>query len=246
MTTTRNAEFQNLKLAQIYESFNQFSEDENFWLSIINGLTISNITDFWCWTWLLTHRLMELWYTVRWIEPASAMLEQARNKEWSEKIEYIEWDYKKLEKSSTELILMTSHVAQFISENEWEDFLRKAFDALKEWWYILFDTKNPIPKPWGNYTREKYNKTKDTPFWRVNIQIETTNISWNEVEHTIYYTFEDTWEKLESKNNLVYRKKNELEKSLIKAWFKVIKVYGLWDSREYNDDCEEIIFLAKK
>ena len=46
MTTTRNAEFQNLKLAQIYESFNQFSEDENFWLSIINGLTISNITDF--------------------------------------------------------------------------------------------------------------------------------------------------------------------------------------------------------
>ncbi len=242
----QNAEFQNLKLAKIYESFNQFSEDEDFWLTTINSLSISTITDFGCWTWLLTHKLMGLWYTIRWIEPANAMLEQAKNKEWSEKIEYIEWDYRKLKDSSTELILMTSHVAQFIWEAEWEVFLEKSFGALKEWWYILLDSKNPLLKPWENYTIEKYNKTKDTPFWRVNMQIETTNISWNVVEHTIYYTFEDTWEKLESKNTLVYRSKDELEKSLIKTGYQIVKVYGWWDSGWYSDNSEEIIFLAKK
>lgn len=246
MANAQNAEFQNLKLAKIYESFNQFSEDEDFWLRIIEELNISDITDFWCGTWLLTHRLMELWYTVRWIEPARPMLEQAKNKKWSEKIEYIEWDYRKLEDFSTELILMTSHVAQFIWENEWEVFLEKSFGVLKEWWYIFFDSKNPIPRPWENYTREKYNKTKDTPLWRVNMQIETTDISWNSVEHTIYYTFEDTWEKLESKNKLIYRGKDELEKSLLIAGFKIVKVYGWWDSEWYSDDCEEIIFLAGK
>ena len=143
---------------------------------------------------------------------------------------------------------MTSHVAQFIWENEWGDFLQKSFDVLKEGWYILFDTKNPIPKPWERYTKEHYNKTKDTwvLFWRVNMQIETTNTSWNTVEHTIYYTFEDTSERLESKNTLVYRTKNELEKDLIRTGFEIVEVYGWWDSRWYSNDCEEMMFLAKK
>lgn len=246
MEDTKNAEFQNLKLAQIYEYFNQFSEDEDFWLRTIKTLNISDITDFWCGTWLLTHKLMELWYSVRWIEPAKAMLEEAKKKEWSEKIVYIEWDYKKLEWFSTELILMTSHVAQFIWENEWEDFLRKSFDVLKKWGYMLFDTKNPLQKPWENYTRTKCNKTKDTPCWNVNMQIETTNIEWNSIEHTIYYTFENTWDKLESKNTLLYRSKDELEKSLVHAGFTIVKIYGGWDLGWYSDACEEIIFLAKK
>lgn len=246
MMDAQNAEFQNLRLAQIYEFFNQFSEDEDFWLWTIQELNISDITDFGCWTWLLTHRLMELWYTVRWIDPAGAMLEQARKKEWSNNIEYIEWNYRNLENFSTDLILMTSHVAQFMWKDEWNAFLQKSYDVLKDWWYILFDSKNPILKPWNNYTRELYNKTKDTPFWRVNMQIETTDISWNIAEHTIYYTFEDTWEKLKSKNKLIYRSKDELEKNLINTGFQMVKIYGWWDSKSYNDTCEEMIFLAKK
>ena len=78
------------------------------------------------------------------------------------------------------------------------------------------------------------------------MQIETTNTSWNTAEHTIYYTFEDTWEKLESKNKLVYRSKDELEKSLISAGFKIVKIYGWWDYEEYNDSAEEVVFLAKR
>lgn len=246
MTNTQNAEFQNVKLAQIYEAFNQFSEDGDFWLRTIQELHISEIIDFGCWTWLFTQRLAELGYSVKWIEPASAMLEQARSKEWSHRVEYIEWDYRTLEGLSTELILLTSHVAQFLWEDEWENFLKQAYATLRDGWCLLFDSKNPIPKPWENYTREKYNKTKETSFWKINMQIETTDISWNTIEHTIYYAFEDTWEKLESKNTLVYRSKDELEKSLVGAGFKIAKVYGWWDSERYSDDCEEMIFLAKK
>ncbi len=246
MTDLQNAEFQNLKLAQIYEVFNQFSDDEDFWLTLIKQLNIYDITDFGCWTWLLTDKLMKLWYKVRWIEPAKPMLLQAKKKDGSNKIEYIEWDYRKLENFSTDLMLLTSHVAQFVWENEWEEFLQKSYEVLKDWWYLLFDSKNPLPKPWEKYTREKYNKTKVTPFWWVNMQIEITNESWNTVEHTIYYTFEDTWEKLESKNKLIYRSKDELEESLKKIGFKIVKIYGWWDSREYRNDCEEMIFLARK
>lgn len=246
MTSDTNAEFQHAILAQIYEDFNQFSEDENFWVSIIAKLSITDITDFWCWTWLLTHKLMELWYTVRWIEPAAPMLSIAKNKKESQKIEYIEWDYRKLEGFSTELLLMTSHVAQFIWDTEWEGFLRNAYGVIREWWYILFDSKNPLPKPWENYTREKYNRTKITKFGDVNMQIETTNTSWNKSEHTIYYTFLDSGESYISKNTLVYRQKEEIEESLMQAGFKVIKIYGWWNFEKYSYTCEEMIFLASK
>lgn len=50
MNNAQNAEFQNLKLAQIYEFFNQFSEDEDFWLRTVKELNISDITDFGCGT----------------------------------------------------------------------------------------------------------------------------------------------------------------------------------------------------
>jgi hypothetical protein len=48
MASHKNAEFQNLKLAQIYENFNEFSKDEDFWISTIKKLNISDITDFGC------------------------------------------------------------------------------------------------------------------------------------------------------------------------------------------------------
>jgi hypothetical protein len=44
----KNAEFEDSKLAQIYEDFNQFSEDEDFWLTVIAQLNITDITDFGC------------------------------------------------------------------------------------------------------------------------------------------------------------------------------------------------------
>lgn len=242
----KNAEFKNLKLAQIYEDFNQFSEDEDFWLSIIKDLNISDITDFWCGTWLFTHQLMEQGYKVRGIEPEISMLLQAKSKEWSNNIEYIEWDYKKLENFSTELILMTSHVSQFIEDTEWEKFLQRSYKVLKKWWYLLFDSKNPLLKPWENYTREKYNRTKPTKFWPVNMQIETNYILWNEAEHSIYYTFLNTWEEFISRNKLIYRTKEKIEESLVKSNFHIVKMYWWWDFTDYNNKSEEMIFLAKK
>jgi len=57
---TENAEFHNVKLAKIYEDFNQFSEDENFWLQIIKELGVSEITDFGCGTGMFTLKLADL------------------------------------------------------------------------------------------------------------------------------------------------------------------------------------------
>ena len=243
----KNAEFNNKKLAQIYENFNQFSEDEDFWLRIIKSLWVKNIIDFWAGTWIFTLVLLDRWYELIAIEPSHEMLAIAKSKTHSDRIKWLQWSTNKLEGFKTDLILMTSHVAQFITgDNEWRELLEKSHAALNSWWYILFDSKNPLLKPWENYTRENYNRTKDTVFWEVNMQIDLKDISGNVITHSIHYNFLETWEKFVSDNTLIYRSKGEIEESLKKAGFEIIKTYGDWSSQEYSEESSEMIFLAQK
>ena len=65
-------------------------------------------------------------------------------------------------------------------------------------------------------------------------------------EHTLYYTFQNTGEMKISTNKLIYREKDEIVHDLMEAGFRVLYIYGGWDSRDYSDNCEEMIFLAKK
>ena len=60
------------------------------------------------------------------------MLLQAIEKDKDNKIEYIHGNYKKLEGFETELVLMTSHVAQFIADDsEWNELLQNSYKILK-------------------------------------------------------------------------------------------------------------------
>lgn len=243
----QSAEFHKPRLAQIYEDFNQFSEDEDFWLKTIEGLDISHITDFGCGTWMFTLTLLAKWYTMLWIEPAAAMLEIAKQNDIEKNVEWREWSSEKLNGFTTDLVLLTSHVAQFITdEDDWNMFLKNTIQVLNPWGYILFDSKNPLSKPWENYTRDRYNRTQKTMFGDVNMTIEVWNISWDVITHTIYYDFLETWETYTSSNTLVYKTKEELEQSLIRHGFVVVKIYWGWDWEAYSETSWEMIFLAQK
>lgn len=243
----KNAEFKNTKLAQIYEDFNNFSTDEDFWLERIQELSPKHITDFWSGTGLFTCQLEQLGYSVTWIEPALPVLEIAKSKPNGNKIQWLHWSSEKLKDFKTDLVLLTSHVAQFLTHaNDWKIFLTNSFNVLHSWGYIMFDSKNPVLKTWESYSREKYNRTKSTQFWDVNMQIELWEIEWNIVSHTIHYSFVDTWEELVSENTLIYRTKEEIEKDLREAGFRITQVYWDWDGDMYSPHHSEMIFLAQK
>jgi len=181
------------------------------------------------------------------IDPAKPMLLQAIKKDKDQKIKYIHGGYKKLKNLKAELVLMTSHVSQFIiDDEEWNIFLQNSYNVLESEWYILFDSKNPLLKPWENYTTEKYNITKDTKFGQVNLQIEAWEKFWNVITHHLYYKFLETWEQCISNNTLVYRTQQNLVVSLRENGFQIIKIYGGWTWTDYTDLSSEMIFLAKK
>lgn len=247
MTQSNYAEFSNPKIAQVYDSFNALGDDEAFWLRTIDTLGVQRIIDLGCGTGLLTCALARLGYDVVGVEPAQAMITLAKQKEHAESVKWILGSTKQLQEESAQLVLMTSHVAQFfLSEEEWKNALQHMHAALETGVYMLFDSKNPLRAPWKNWAKEHTKRVKTTPLGDVEFWIDSPVMKDKQVEYELHYVFLDTQEELVSKNTLIYRSKDELIADLTDAGFSIKQIYGDWNGGELTDDSEEMIFLAQK
>jgi ubiquinone/menaquinone biosynthesis C-methylase UbiE len=241
------AEFNNPRLAKIYDSFNALTDDETFWLKKIESLHVTNISDLGCGTGLLTCKLAGFGYNITGIDPASSMLEVAKNKLYADKVKWRKGSSEQLEKNSNDLVVMTSHVAQFFVKNyEWNKSLKDIYDSLKPGAYLLFDSKNPLLKPWKKWNKEESYRILQSSEGKVESWIELISIKGNKVQFKIHYLFIDTQEKMVSNMELVYRSKNQLIKDLEQNGFELQKTYGNWDGRNLDENSPEMIFLAKK
>lgn len=241
------AEFDNPKLAKIYDSFNALTEDETFWLKKIKELGIRSVIDFGCGTGLLTCKLADLEYETVGIEPAQAMMNLAKQKPYADKIKWLPGSTEQLEGQKSDLVIMTSHVTQFfLNDEKWENLLQHIHASLNEGGYIFFDTKNPLSKPWERWSKEETRQIKSTPEGDVEFWIDAPMMDDNQVEYELYYLFLKDQTKLVSKNRLVYRSKDVLEEQLGRAGFEIEKVYGGWDGGDFKEQDNEMIFLARK
>ena len=248
MSNPDYAEFGNPRLAKIYDSFNFLTDDESFWLKIVKELPIESVVDLGCGTGLLTTKLAKLGYKTIGIEPAPSMLKLAKEKPHADLVEWIEGSYEKLAEEKADLVIMTSHVAQFfLDESVWLAAVQRIYESLKPGGYIFFDSKNSSLEPWTKWTRELSSKIANTPLGEVESWVELKQINDNRVQYEIHYLFLDNQEKLISKNELVYRTQSELMRDLENASFRIEKVYGNWDASAFDEKSSpEMIFLAEK
>ncbi len=131
------AEFDNPKLAKIYDNFNALTEDETFWLHKIKELGVHSVIDFGCGTGLLTCKLAELGYETVGVEPAEAMMNLAKQKPYADKVKWLLGSTEQLEGQKSDLVIMTSHVTQFFLDDEkWHELLRCIHASLNPGGYI--------------------------------------------------------------------------------------------------------------
>ena len=131
-TASESKQFSDPRLVTAYDSINALGDDRDFWLHEVDKLSPSTIVDFGCGTGLLTCELAKRGYQTIGIDPAVAMLDVARQKPYADRVEWIEGDYEKLSGLQADLLLMTSHVAQFLlADKEWTGMLGMAHDTLR-------------------------------------------------------------------------------------------------------------------
>jgi ubiquinone/menaquinone biosynthesis C-methylase UbiE len=239
------AEFSDPRLVALYDTANALGDDSDFFCHIAQKLSSTSIIDLGCGTGLLTCELAKCGHKMIGVEPSEEMLKVAQRKNCSEQVQWIKGGYEKLEGLQTEMVLMTSHVAQFfIDDEEWQKMLKATHKTLKPGGHIVFDSRNPLTKPWEKWTRETSSKKFNTPNGEIEMWYQLLELKNNCVLYEIHYLFIKTNEKLVSVNKLIYRSQAEITQSIVDGGFIVQNIYGDWESSPFGEKSPEMIFVA--
>jgi SAM-dependent methyltransferase len=240
------AEFNSSRLAEIYDSFCPLGTDSDFFLNEVRKVKPRAVLDVGCGSGILTVELAKIADKVIGVEPALPMLEVARRRAEGNKVTWVQGYAKDITGVTVDVIIMTSHVAQFmLDEDEWQSTLKHLNSLLKPGGKIIFDSKNPLAKPWSSWNKENTIRSADTAHGKVMMWTELLSVVGSRVQYQLYYMF-DSGEVLVSNNELVYRTKEILIDSLNEAGFEVEEIYGDWDGSVADDFSEEMIFVARK
>ncbi len=241
-------QFSDPLLVSAYDALNSFGDDGYFWIREVERFSPETIIDLGCGTGLLTCELARQGYEVIGIEPARAMLDIARTKPDAEKVQWIEGGYEKFEGLKADMIIMTSHVAQFfLDDEEWTAMLEAAQKALRPGGHILFDSRTPIFPPYQTWpTEQSPRRVEDPNHGPVDWYYKLLGIENNRVCYQLHFHFINSGERITSNDELIFRSQEELADSLEGAGFEVETVYGEWDRSPATPETEEMIFVATR
>ena len=236
------------RLVAAYDSLNALGPDRDFWCAEVERLSPSTIIDLGCGTGLLTCDLAKRGHTMIGVEPAGAMLDVARKKPFAAKVQWIEGGYEKFVGLQADMVLMTSHVAQFfLDDTEWQSMLETSYKALMPGGHILFDSRTPIFPPYQTWPTETFpRRVQDPELGPINWYYQLLGIEGNRVRYQLHFHFMDSDERITSTDELIFRSLDELAKSLENARFEIRTVYGDWDGRVATPASPEMIFVAKR
>ena len=245
---SESKQFSHPRLAALYDLINALGDDGDFWLHQIEKLSPTTIIDFGCGTGLLTCELAERGYQTIGIDPAVAMLNVAKQKPYADRVEWIEGDYEKLRGRQADLLLMTSHVAQFLlTDEEWTGMLRMAYDALEAGGYLMFDSRRSIVESFESWpTEQSRRRVKDRSFGEIEYWCNVIETSNRLARYELHYLFKESGEVVVSRDAILFRSYDEIEEGLMTAGFTIQTLYGDWDRSLYDGMSPEMIFVAQK
>ena len=248
------SEFSDLRLVAVNDTVNPIAEYETFYLDLAAKLSASSIIDIRCGTGLLACELAKCSHRLIGVEPSNAMLALARRRHCGEQVEWIEGDALRLGEFRADLAIMTGHVAQFFLDDEgWHSALIAIRKALRPGGHIAFESRNPLVQPWADDRIERHidwpsqtsrRRVDDPVAGRVEWWTQLLEAEDDRVRTEIHYLFTQSGQELVSTNELRFRTRAELSRSLSDAGFSVESVFGDWDGRPADVASRELIFVA--
>ncbi len=239
-------EFSDSRLVALYDSLNPFGPDSEFFCTQAKRLSAKNIIDLGCGTGLLTCELANRGHEMTGIDPSKAMLAIARQKPSADRIEWREGSFEQMEGLQADMILMTSHVAQFfLGDDEWRGMLRAAHRALSLGGHLVFDIRRLSEPPFARWpTDENRRRVQNTSAGEVEWWFKLIDVRDGRVRYELHYLFVGSGEEVVSVNELVFRSQGEITEALSDLGFSVKVVYGNWDLSSVSAGSPEMIFIA--
>jgi len=246
MSETNDIEFSDPRIVALYDTLNPFADDSEFFCKQAERLGARTIIDLGCGTGLLTVELAKRGHQMTGIDPSGAMLAAARRKPHADQIKWVQGSFEQMEGLQTDMVLMTSHVAQFfLGDAEWRAMLRAAHKALNSGGHLVFDIRRLTNPPFAGWPKENNrSRFENTDAGPVEWWFKLLGAENARVRYELHYRFARSGEKVVSVNELVFRSHDEVTEALSDAGFRIETIYGDWDGRPVRSDSPEMIFVA--
>ena len=240
------AEFSDPRLVALYDAINPLGDAGAFSCRLAESLSARTIIDLGCGTGLLAVELAKRGHDVTGIDPSEAMLAVARAKPFAERVKWGRGSFERMQGLQADMVLMTSHVAQFfLDEEEWRAMLQAAHGALRAGGHLVFDVRRLSDPPFAGWPTEDDRRIVETAAsGTVEWWFRLLGVEGRRVRYELHYRFVGSGEHVVSGNELVFRSQDDVTAALSDVGFETRVVHGDWDGSLATSTSPEMVFVA--
>lgn len=233
--------YQDARIAAIYELANPKAQDAEFYLSLA-GQSSCTVLDLGCGTGTLCCALAERGHQVTGVDPAAAMLAIARTKPYSERADWVESSAQTYRSNRRfDLIVMTGHTFQaLLSDADALAVLDTMRRHLNEHGKVAFETRNPRVDWIGEWN----GRCRTLPGGEIVEMLKVTGANCDLVSFETSYQLPVTT--ITTSSTLRFPSREHVQCLIERSGLAVRDVFGDWNAGPYDPArSREMIFIAE-